>query len=256
MNSKICPYIFLPLFLFIFISENVKSQNSTNQDSTRLIGVQAGFAYEIPGGIMAERFGSNANVGGGFFFKTKSNIIFQLEGSYIFGENLKEDTLFHLIRNPDGFIIDGDGMFADIRTYQRGYTIMLNAGKVFNIFNDNPNSGLLLMAGGGFLQHRIRIENPGKTVGQLQGDYKKGYDKLTNGPALSQYIGYVHFSDNNISNFRIGFQFTQGFTKARRNYDFDYGKKDTRSRLDLLYGIKINWKIPFRRKQPEAYYFF
>jgi len=108
---------------------------------------------------------------------------------FIFGSTIKYDSLFHLIKTSGDYIIDGDGMYADVRTYQRGYTLMGKAGKIFSIFNDNPNSGLLVMIGGGFMQHKIRIENPGNTVPQLKGDYKKGYDKLTNGPALSQFIG-------------------------------------------------------------------
>ncbi len=178
-----------------------------------------------------------------------------VEGSFLFGENIKEDTLFHLIKTSGGYIIDGDGMYADIRTYQRGFTFMCKAGYVFNIFNVNPNSGLLFVAGVGFLQHKIRIENPGQTVAQLKNDYKKGYDKLTNGPAFSQYIGYTHFSENRVSNFRIGFEFTQAFTQSRRNYDFDLMGRDTRKRVDMLYGIKVNWMIPFRKRKPAGFYY-
>jgi hypothetical protein len=43
-------------------------------------------------------------------------------------------------------------------------------------------------------------------VPQLKDDYKKAYDKLTYGPALSQFIGYSHFSDNRLYNYRIGFE--------------------------------------------------
>jgi len=244
------------LLIFIFAINCIYAQGDLKTEKIRLIGAQANVAYEFPGGDLADRFGSNANVGGGFYLKTKQNIMFMLEGSYLFGENINEDSLFHLIKTPDGYIIDGDGMFADVRTYQRGYTVMLKAGKVFNIFNDNPNSGLLLMAGGGFMEHKIRIENPGQTVAQLKGDYKKGYDKLTSGPALSQFIGYVHYDENRIYNFRIGFEFTQAFTKARRNYDFDLMGKDTRDRVDLLYGIKLSWMIPFKKRKPAEFYYF
>lgn len=243
-------------FILLLYASMAWSQGTVSEEKIHQVGAQGSFAYEFPGGDLAERFGSNANAGGGFYYKTKKNIMFTLEGSYLFSENIREDSLFHLIRNPDGYIIDGDGMYADVRTYQRGFSVMFKAGKVFNVFNDNPNSGLVVMAGGGFLQHRIRIENPGQTVAQLKGDYKKGYDKLTNGPALSQYIGYVHYSDNRVLNFRIGFEFTQAFTQARRNYDFDLMGPDTRERVDLLYGVKLSWMIPFRKRKLDSFYFF
>ncbi|MDD3877879.1 MAG: hypothetical protein PHT69_14755 [Bacteroidales bacterium] len=241
------------VFLFIFVS-SLFAQIDV-QEKKRILGAQANFSYEFPGGDMALRFGSNANVGGGFFLKTKSNFLFNLEGNYLFGEVINEDTLFHQIKTSGGYIVDGDGMYADVRTYERGFTIMAKAGRIFRIFNDNPNSGLALMIGGGFLQHKIRIENPGQTVPQINGDYKMGYDKLTNGPALSQYLGYVHYSDKRIFNFSFGFEFTQAFTKAYRNYDFDYMGKDLRSRIDLLYGIKLSWMIPFNKRIPKNFYY-
>jgi len=246
---------FFIVIYFIFFSCLLFSQEKIDDTALRLIGAQANISYEFPGGDLAQRFGSNANVGGGLFYKSKRNFIFLLEGNYFFGEHIKEDSLFHLIKNPNGYIIDGDGMYADVRTYERGYTLMGKAGKIFNIFDDNPNSGVILMMGAGFMQHKIRIENPGQTVAQLKDDYKKGYDKLSNGPALSQFIGYVHYSENRVTNYRIGFEFTQAFTKARRNYDFDLMKKDDRARIDLMYGLKISWMLPFRKRTPREFYY-
>lgn len=245
----------LLIIIFSAIITFTEAQEAIKDSKQFIPGFSGNFSYELPGGDLADRYGGNGNVGGSFFVKTKNNFVYMLEGGFIFGNSINEDSLFHLIKTHNNYIIDGDGMYADVRTYERGYTILVKAGKVFPVFNDNPNSGLLLMIGGGFLQHKIRIENAGNTVPQLKDDYKKAYDKLTYGPALSQFIGYSHFSDNRLYNYRIGFEFTQAFTQARRNYDFDIMGKDTKKRLDLLYGLKVCWMIPFNRRKPAEFYY-
>lgn len=53
------------------------------------------------------------------------------------------------------------------------------------------------MGGGGFLQHKIRIENRENVAPQILGDYAKGYDYLRNGPAGYLYVGYVFHANKN-----------------------------------------------------------
>lgn len=247
-------YLFFWTF-FLLIPCIIKAQDNISDSKKVIPGFTGHFSWELPGGNMAERYGSNGNVGGGFFLKTKSNFIFMAEGSYLFGQKIKYDSLFHLIKTHDNYIIDGDGMYADVRTYERGFSVFGKVGKIIPVFNDNPNSGLTLIAGGGFLQHKIRIENPGNTVPQLNETYRKGYDKLTNGPALSEFIGYTHFSDNRLYNFRAGFEFTQAFTQSRRNYDYDLMGKDTQKRIDLFFGIKACWMFPLNKRTPREFYY-
>jgi len=246
---------YLLILLSSLFSLTAVAQNNVKDTKQNIMGVSGNFSYEIPGGDLASRFGYNGNVGCGFFTKTKNNFLFTVEGGYIFGNKIKDDSLFHLIKTHDDYIIDGDGMYADVRTYERGFVLWGKAGKVFPVLKDNPNSGLLILVGGGFMQHKIRIENPGNTVPQLKGNYRKGYDKLSNGPALSQFIGYIHFSDNRLYNFRAGLEFTQAFTQSRRNYDLDLMAKDTKKRIDLLYGFKIAWIVPFNRRKPAEFYY-
>jgi len=241
---------------FLIANSDLKGQDNIKDTKQLFPGFMGSMAFEVPGGNLAKRFGVNGNLGGSFFLKTSSNYFFTVEGSFIFGSKIKDDSLFRFIKTSGGYIIDGDGMYADIRTYERGYTIMGKAGKIFPILNDNPNSGLLVMLGGGFMQHKIRIENPGNAVPHLKGDYKKGYDKLSNGPALSQFIGYIHFSDKRIYNFKAGFEFTQAITTSRRNYDFDLIGRDTKKYIDLLYGFKVSWMFPFVKRKPADFYYY
>lgn len=250
-------YIFsLFLGLILLTSQGLIAQDSTKTNAYTTTGFSGNFAWELPGGHMAERFGSNGRVGADFFHKTKSNLVFALEGSFLFGSVINDDSLFHLIKTSGGYIIDGDGMYADIRTYERGFSAMAKAGYFLPFKNTGATSGILFMLGGGFLQHQIRIENPGNTVPQIKDDYRKGYDKLSNGPALSQYIGFMHLSEKRVYNFRAGFEFTQAFTKARRNYDFDLMGKDNTKRLDTFYGIKISWMLPINKRKPADFYYF
>src|SRR5688572_23891874 len=101
----------------------------------------------------------------------------------------------------------------------------------------------------GFIQHKIRIETIGNAVPELRHDYKKGYDHLTNGWHLSEFIGYTYFSNRQLVNFYGGFELTQGFTANRRDYNFDNLGNSDKNRLDLLYGFKLGWILPLYKKK-------
>ncbi|MCK6649378.1 MAG: hypothetical protein L6Q66_06965, partial [Bacteroidia bacterium] len=97
-------------------------------------------------------------------------------------------------------------------------------------------------------------ETIGNNIPQLDSDYKKGYDRLTNGFLLSQNLGYLYLSNNRIANFYIGFECMQGFTQNRRSYNFDQMKQDTEKRVDILYGGKVSWILPLYKKAPKEFY--
>jgi hypothetical protein len=81
------------------------------------------------------------------------------------------------------------------------------------------------------------------------------YDRLTNGLCLSQFLGYTNFSNSRRINFYAGLEFMEGFTKNRRNYNFDTAMKDDASRLDFFLGFKLGWIIPLYKKVPKEYYY-
>jgi hypothetical protein len=98
----------------------------------------------------------------------------------------------------------------------------------------------------GLFQHKIRIQDdPQVVVSSLAGDYKKGYDRLTNGLAITEFIGYQHFAKNRLINFYAGIELTQGFTQNRRDYNFDTFERDDAKRFDGLVGFKLGWVLPF-----------
>ena len=249
MKKNIVLLLLLLLNFFSF-SQKKKEKNITPS-------ISFNFGYQIPGGDMATRYGNNFNVGGAFWLKLKNNIILGIDGYYLFSNNLKEEayTTLNGIKTSDGNIIDKYGSYSTISMTERGYYFGLKAGKIFVITKGNANSGILVTVGGGFLEHHINIENEGNRTPQILNEYKKGYDKLVNGFAFQEFIGYLYMGKSRLINFIIGFEFTQGFTKSRRTFDFQLMKYDDKNRLDLLYGIRIAWLIPFRKREPADFYY-
>jgi hypothetical protein len=205
---------------------------------------------------MAKRYGNSSSLQINVDYKTQKYWTFGINGSYFFGSNIRETGIFDSIVTKDGNIINQDGEFADIRLYERGFTVSVSAGRMFAFKKPNPNSGIVFNIGLGFIQHKIRIETIGNNVPQLSIAYKKGYDRLTNGLLLSENLGYLYLSNNRLLNFYFGFECMQGFTQSRRSYDYDLMKQDTQKRLDILYGGKISWILPLYKKAPQEYYMY
>jgi hypothetical protein len=219
--------------------------------------IYATYSYQFPGGDLTELFGSNSSIGGGFFVKTKRNWIIGAEGNYLFGGTVKnQETMLVLISTPEGLIIDANGMYADVVMYERGYSFYGYLGKLIPVLSPNPNSGFTVTAGAGYLQDKIRINNPNNTAPQLLDDYKKGYDKLNGGFALKGTIGYTYLSNSRLINFSLGFEFIQAWTKRKRDYNFDLKGPDPDSYSSQFYGIKACWFIPLYQRKPKEYYLY
>jgi len=212
-------------------------------------------AYQVSSGDMADRFGNNFTAGAAFHRKTRSNWIWGVEGQFLFGGSVREDSILRNITTSQGYILTDNGTYADVILHERGYSVIAQVGRLFPVFGPNPNSGLTVLLGVGFLQHKIRIEDRGNEVSGLAGDYKKGYDRLTNGLCLSQFAGYRNFSNNRRLNFYIGLEAVEGFTRSRRSVNFDTMQEDTSGRFDLFFGIKAGWIIPLYKKLPRTYYY-
>ncbi|MBL7828693.1 MAG: hypothetical protein JNJ57_18810 [Saprospiraceae bacterium] len=211
-----------------------------------------GLGGQLPGGDLYDRFGLNGVYGGGVEFLTENNFFIGLEGLGIFGTEVKDDPLINL-RTPDGFIIGNDRALASVALRQRGWYAGGNIGKIFT-FNDQRH-GLRVSLGGGWQQHKIRVQDNRQVLTQITGDYIKGYDRLTAGFTLNQFIGWQHLGKLRRNNWMIGFEFSQGFTKSFRDWDFSEMKKLEGNRLDLRFGIKAAWTLPFyMTKSDEIYY--
>jgi hypothetical protein len=126
---------------------------------------------------------------------------------------------------------------------------MAQGGKIVPLGKKpNKNSGLMFMFGAGFINHQILIEFRGDNAPQVQDDYKKGYDRLHYGFAMSQFIGYMYLGNNRSLNFFGGFEFIEGFTRNRRVYNYDTQSSDLRDKYDIFIGLKVGYIFPFYRK--------
>jgi hypothetical protein len=236
--------IFCP-FLFTFSLFAQQAVNpSTNEGN--VLSLDINYGYALPAADMKDRFGNNFDAGLGFELLAESNWIFGVGGGILFGNKVREDVLEN-IRTPEGQIIGSNASWAALSLKERGFHAEGRIGKLVPLQPDNKRSGLRLVLGLGLLQHKIRLQDdPQSFVPQVTGDYKKGYDRLSNGLMLSQFIGYQHLAKNKMINCYAGFEFTQGFTQNRRDYDFlTQQASDTSSRFDMLLGFKVGWILPF-----------
>lgn len=245
----------LALFALLLFCNILAAQKNIKDSSITcsLVGVNIG--VNLPGGDLAKRFGPHSDIQLSYLFKHKKNYILGWNASYLFGKSIKENGVLDSISTSDGQIININGQFATVRMFERGISAAVTAGKMFPVWGPNPNCGIIATAGIGFLQHKIRIDDIGNASPQLTKEYKKGYDRLTNGISATEFIGYLFLSNKRMVNFYAGFEFTQAVTKSRRSYDYDLMKADTKQRLDLIYGLKIGWILPIYKRAPEEYYY-
>jgi hypothetical protein len=243
------------LLALLFIDFQANGQSGVRDTVIRFPLMNISYGYYLPGGDLADRFGNHSMVGGEVLYKDKRNFLYGASTGFIFGDDIKETNLLSDLYTSEQQIIGLDGLYAEIRLYERGYHVGAAFGKIFSFKKPNPNSGIMVLLSPGFLQHKIRIEDIGNTVPALRDDYKKGYDRLTNGFRLQEFVGFIYFSNRQLVNFYAGFEFIQGFTQLRRDYVFDDPNIDRGQRLDLMYGFKLGWSIPLYKKKPKAFYF-
>ncbi len=217
--------------------------------------VKFSYAFQIPGGDLADRFGYNSNVGINFSIKTKKDLLFGASGSFIFGDQIKENGILDSLKTSSGFIINQSGNPSIVRLFERGLVVSLYIGKLFPVLSSNKNSGIIATAGPVFMIHKIKMDDIGRQSPQLVSPYPKGYDRLTAGFGANEFMGYMYIGKNRILNFFGGFEFTQAMTKSQRSFDYDLMRADTKKRLDLLSGIRVGWILPLYKKTPDEFYY-
>ncbi len=253
---KILIYIHLLFLPFIGFELNGQGTppKSPPQNPAFLFGLEYGL--NLPGADLADRFGQNLKIGGSISFLPQNRSDhFGLKASYYFGDTVKQDVLAHL-RDQNGYILGINYEYAQVKLRQRGFEISAFYSKIFPFGKSNPRTGIRADLGVGLYQHWIRLQDDFVTAAQLNDPYDKGYDRMTNGLALTQFLGYHYMSKDKRINFYAGFEFLQAFTQNRRYYDFATMGVDTQKRTDLMYGIKVGWILPvYIEKSPETLYY-
>lgn len=243
------------LLIFLLITQLGISQIDSAM-ALPIVGINIG--GQFPAFDMAKRYGANLLAGGLFMYKTKHNWLIGIESNYLYGNNVKEDVLSQLkvdVGNGQLAVIDNQGFPADIRITERGLTGNIFVGRVFKFLSTNPNSGLMINIGIGYLQHKINLYDAQQNNASIKGSLAYGYDRLSNGISFSQLVGYLFLSENRLLNFYFGLEATQAFTKSVRKLNYDTGLPDTKQRLDGLFGIKFGWILPLYKKKPNAFYY-
>ncbi|WP_306642088.1 hypothetical protein [Sanyastnella coralliicola] len=242
-------------FGVLLLSNSALAQRNVADSLVFSPQISFNYGYQIPAGDMAQRFGNNSSIGLSFHIKDDKNWFYGVEGVYIFGTDVTEPGLLQNLLTENGEIISNQGEISEILIQERGFMVTANGGKLFSLKKTNPNSGILIKGGIGFMQHKIRIENQIHTITQLEDEYLKGYDRLTNGLALSEFVGYYHMSDNRLANFYVGFESYQAFTRGRRDFNFDTQTVDDQARFDMLIGVRAGWVIHIYKRTGREYYY-
>ncbi len=215
---------------------------------------------DLPLADMAKRFGNSMRFGPAITYKTRKNYIWGVKADFITGSLIKEDSLLMNVRDKYSvntfngkFVeaINNSGERVGLPVYERGYLLGVQFGKIFSFSKENPDNGLTLITSAGFIQHKITIYNNNSDVPAVLGDYVKGYDRLTNGWFVGEFVGYSYFAKNKFVNFNIGVDATLAVTKCRRDFLYDVMRADDKQRLDVLLGLRAGWMIPIFRHKSE-----
>lgn len=263
--------LFITIAIVAALCGNVFAQKNVDQESINMFMFQATYAFQLPALDTRDIYGFNHTIGPSVIYKTSSNWLFTGNANFIVGSKVKgdrTDILGEGITTPAGEIIGGGGLFVELATYERGIHCQAEVGKLFPIW-PNPNSGIFVQLGLGYLENRIRIDFQQEiynTPYQVNEDYAYGYDRKRGGFALHAEAGYIFFSNSNLLNFSLSIEATYARTRDQREYDFrvfydengapqPMGYTNKQGYNDFYFGIRAGWIIPVYKRMPQSYYY-
>lgn len=248
---------FYILIISCLLSLSVSAQRNASDTVLATPWVSINYGANWTAGDLKSRFGFLNNIGIFAGYKTSKNWVYGIEGSFIFGNKIRLTGLFDELIDSKGNITDVNGDIAIVTVLARGFNVGARVGKIFPVLSPNKNSGIYASFGIGYIAHKLRIETQDQVIPSIELDYKKGYDRLTSGVNLSQFLGYALMANRGAFNFYGGFYISEGLTYNRRTIFFDQPNTTvpTDVRLDIQYGFKIGWLIPIYKRLPKDYYY-
>lgn len=256
-------YLVIPLLLCLFNvhlvaqpEERAGAKQKKQFEPNNTLIISPSFTAQFPFGKMRDRFGYNNQVSLGLFYKLKKNWLIGGEGGFLFGNKVKEGYVTNYISTTQGQFISQDNRLLNVTPQERGFNIYFKFGKVVPFSEKYPDAGLLFITGFGFLQHKIALDARENLLPQLSKTYRKGYDRLCNGPAISQLIGGIFMERKKLYSFYGGFQVDVAFTQNRRAFDFFEQRKLDEKRVDLFLGVKLGWILPIYQQASEKEYYY
>lgn len=256
-KDYLCPIVLkylLSILFFLTVFSQVRAQQDTSRKKPKTElrnAVLFGFSYsrQTPIGELAKRFGGNSGLGFTVGYKLGRNLMLQGGVQAIFSGRVKENNVFDSMTGSTGYLIDVNGSYTDVHIYERGYNWHVDFGKIFPVNKFEKNSGLLITGGLGFMQHKLKFIYSRTLVPQLDNGYYKGYDRLTNGLMLRGFIGYQRIDPKGMLSFMGGIEILDGFTKNRREFNYDTRVKDDHLRNDLLIGARVGIMIALQGRK-------
>ena len=243
--------------LLTFIALVVVTSTGFGQESTVVKLLEFKYGIQAPMGDMKDRFGGDSDLGLSFqFANLSSTSFFGVEGIFLFGSLVKEDVVANL-RTFDGLIIGLEGQGGDVGLRERGFYTGLDAGKIFKTTQaENNLTGIRAQIGLGFLQHKIRVQDNYNNIPALNKKYIKGYDRLTNGPAVHLSAGFQYENPKNNFHFNIMGDVYGGRTSSRRDFDNLTGAYLDEKRIDILAGLTLSYIVSISKtdKADHIYY--
>jgi hypothetical protein len=199
------------------------------------------YGMDIPSADMGDRFGSSFNPELGIQFD-KKNYFVGIHGGMFLGPIVNEDVISNL-RTDDGLLISQQEDLAVITMKQRGFIVGLNAGKFIPLVENYGTHGIRIRVGLNVLTHYIIFNNETASTNQLLGEYANGYDRLSRGWGIEEFVGYQYVSTKNTVRVFVGFNGIQARTRNLRPYNFDTRERDETIRFDVLSGIRVGMAI-------------
>lgn len=250
--------LFLSLFIVLISSSFAQRARRVANVRDTSIGItmfRPTASANLPIGQLHTRTGFFYSLGGSVINKTASQWLFGVEGYFFNGGIIREkDHLKNLI-NSSGGITAQDGLNADMNRYYRGWSVMGQFGRLFPVGKPNMNSGFFILFGVGYIQHKIRTEIRQNNVWQLQKPYNKGYDRLSGGFNLSQFVGYQYINNRKTLTFFLGVEMNEGLVKSYRKFNYDTQRPDTDWFYTSSFAVKGGWMFNvYHRKQTKEYY--
>ena len=235
----------LASFLILFSPLMVFGQEANKYlFSNKIFNLQFLYNYHIPKGDFAKTYGNYSTIGFGGLLKTKDNWMISGEASYLFGSDIKELDILNNLISSGGYISSTGGSPGNYSVNMRGFTSYVGVGRLFAINKRNMNTGFMVKGSLGFIQHKINFVSQERNIPQLDENYAKGYDRLSSGLSINEFVGYFHQSQNRLINFYIGVEFMQAQTYNRRGYNYDQMSYDSNKKSDFSTSFRFGWMIP------------
>ena len=114
----------LYILLYLIYSFNLYSQQNTNM-------FIFDYTYQTPLGEISEKYGTNSSLGASFI-TNKNKYLYCIEAGFMFGDNIKNDSLLRNIATENGSLINSSGELDRILLSQRGFNVHLMFGKDLN----------------------------------------------------------------------------------------------------------------------------